>query len=126
MWATKISMWWPKRHSVSGDPDLTVTIEPRQGGRIYERSGDGAEHDWGRVTEWAPPRRLAYLWHIAWDPAEATQVEITFTPAGAEGTRVGIVHRGWERFGADAPAMRDRNRAGWSALIVPFSSACAS
>jgi len=65
VWANKTSFWWPHGHSVSGDPDLTVTIEPRPGGRIFERTPSGAEHDWGEVLVWEPPRRLAYLWHSA-------------------------------------------------------------
>src|SRR3954469_20124287 len=38
VWAQRTSLWWPHGHSVSGDPGLTVTIEPRAGGRIYERT----------------------------------------------------------------------------------------
>jgi hypothetical protein len=44
VWATRTSMWWPHGHSVSGDPGLTVTFEPRPGGRIYERTPAGEEH----------------------------------------------------------------------------------
>jgi uncharacterized protein YndB with AHSA1/START domain len=69
---------------VSGAPD-EVTIEPRPGGRIYERAPGGEEHDWGCVLAWEPPRRLAYTWHLRRDEADATEVEITFMPAD-EGT----------------------------------------
>jgi len=34
------------------------------GGRIYERAADGTEHEWGEVTVWQPPERLAYLWYL--------------------------------------------------------------
>jgi hypothetical protein len=34
VWANKTSLWWPHGHSVSAEPGLTVTIEPRPGGRI--------------------------------------------------------------------------------------------
>ena len=60
--------WWPKGHSASGDPDAVVTLEPRLGGRIFERTPDGAEIDWGEITAWDPPHRLGYLWHIGRDP----------------------------------------------------------
>lgn len=43
-------------------PGLVVTFESHPGGRIDERTPDGAEHDWGEVLAWEPPRRLAYLW----------------------------------------------------------------
>src|SRR3954469_19561455 len=101
VWAQRTSLWWPHGHSVSGEPGLTVTIEPRAGGRIYERTpagvaddwggggvlGAAAEHDWGEVLVWEPPHRLAYLWHLRFDRADATEVEITFAPAAA-GTAV--------------------------------------
>jgi uncharacterized protein YndB with AHSA1/START domain len=75
-WARRIGTWWPKGHSVSADPELTVVLEPRVGGRIYERTPDGTEHDWGEVLAWEPPHRLSYLWHIRLDRADATEVTI--------------------------------------------------
>jgi uncharacterized protein YndB with AHSA1/START domain len=118
-WAERTSLWWPPGHSVSGDPGLAVTFEPRPGGRIYERTPAGEEHDWGEVVAWEPPRRLAYLWHLRQDRADATRVEITFAPAPA-GTEVTIVHRGWEALGARGPDLRERNRHGWGGLLPHF------
>jgi hypothetical protein len=125
VWATRTSLWWPHGHSVSADPGLTVTFEPRPGGRIYERTADGAEHDWGEVLDWEPPWRLRYLWHLRFDRADATEVEIAFAP-GPAGTEVTIVHRGWERLGAGAPERRERNRRGWDGLIPHYARACAA
>lgn len=124
-WAERTSLWWPRGHSVSGDPDLTVTIEPRPGGRIFERTPAGAEHDWGEVLAWEPPRRLRYLWHLRFDRADATEVEISFA-AAPEGTAVTIVHRGWERLGAKGPDRRARNERGWAGLVPHFVEACAA
>ena len=122
LWAERTSLWWPKGHSVSADPDLTVIFEPRAGGRIYERTGEGVEHDWGEVLDWEPPHRLRYLWHLRFDRSDATEVEVTFTAAGAC-TEVAIVHSGWERLGAAAEERRERNRRGWSAVIEPYQRA---
>jgi uncharacterized protein YndB with AHSA1/START domain len=124
VWATRTSLWWLSGHSVSADPGLTVTFEPRPGGRIFERTPGGPEHDWGEVLDWEPPRRLRYLWHLRFDRADATEVEIVFAPA-AEGTEVTIVHRGWERLGAKGPERRERNRRGWDGLIPHYRQACA-
>jgi uncharacterized protein YndB with AHSA1/START domain len=124
VWATRASLWWPHGHSVSADPGLTVTFEPRRGGRIYERTPDGTEHDWGEVLDWEPPHRLRYLWHLRFDRADATEVEIGFAPT-ADGTAGTIVHRGWERLGAAGPERRERNRRGWDGLIPHYLRACA-
>jgi uncharacterized protein YndB with AHSA1/START domain len=124
VWAARASLWWPPGHSVSTDPGLTVTFEPRRGGRIYERTPDGTEHDWGEVLDWEPPHRLRYLWHLRFDRADATEVEIGFAPT-ADGTTVTIVHRGWERLGAKGPERRERNRRGWDGLIPHYLRACA-
>jgi uncharacterized protein YndB with AHSA1/START domain len=122
-WARDTAGWWPASHSVSTDPGLVVTLEPRVGGRIFERTPSGDEHDWGEVTVWEPPERLAYLWHLRQDRDDATQVEITFTGSERR-TTVRIVHSGWERLGAKGSDLRDRNRAGWDGLLPRFVAAC--
>jgi uncharacterized protein YndB with AHSA1/START domain len=122
VWTRRTSLWWPKGHSVTGDPGLEVVFEPRAGGRIVERTGAGDEHVWGEITGWDPPRRLAYRWHLRQDPADATDVEITFE-AAAGGTAVHIVHGGWERLGERAAGLRDRNRSGWDGLLPHFVEA---
>ncbi|HYM56722.1 MAG TPA: SRPBCC domain-containing protein [Solirubrobacteraceae bacterium] len=123
VWAIRTSLWWPRGHSVSGDPGLTVAFEPRSGGRVYERTSQGVEHEWGEVLAWEPPQRLAYLWHIAGDRSDATEVDISFTRQG-DATTVTIVHRGWQRLGSSGPALRERNMRGWAGLLPDFRRAC--
>jgi uncharacterized protein YndB with AHSA1/START domain len=123
IWTARTSLWWPTGHSVSADPDLEVTFEPWQGGRIFERTSAGVEHDWGEILDWEPPHRLRYLWHIRRDRSDATEVEISFA-AHDDGTVVTIVHRGWERLGAAGPQGGDRNRQGWAGLLPHFERAC--
>ena len=123
VWTSGIDSWWPRDHTVTGGPGLRVVLEPRIGGRIFEHTADGAEHDWGEVTLWEPPRRLAYRWHLGQPPGDATVVDIQFVPDGAGGTRVEIEHRGWERLGQRAEQLRDRNSAGWAGLLPHFHEA---
>lgn len=123
VWTTRLSAWWPKGHSASGDPDTVVTLEPREGGRIYERTPDGSEIEWGEITTWDPPHRLGYLWHITRDRTEATDVELTFVDVGDGTTRLDVVQSGWERLGAEGPAYREANTGGWNALMPNFVSA---
>jgi uncharacterized protein YndB with AHSA1/START domain len=125
VWTSRIAQWWPADHTVSTAPGLTVVLEGRPGGRIFERTPDGIEHDWGEVTVWEPPSRLAYLWHLRRDRAAATEVEIRFVDRGDATTRVEIEHRGWERLGADGESWRDRNFGGWSTLLPHYRAAIA-
>jgi uncharacterized protein YndB with AHSA1/START domain len=125
VWTARIAQWWPKDHTVSAEEDLTVVLEPRSGGRIFERRSSGIEHDWGQVTIWEPPTRLGYTWHLNRDRSDATEVEIRFVPRGETATIVEIEHRGWERLGADGEPWRDRNRGGWATLLPHFVAAVA-
>ena len=122
VWTARISAWWPADHTVSGEAGLDVVLEPVVGGRIFERTQSGVEHDWGEVTVWEPPRRLGYLWHLRRDRADATQVEITFTERDGA-TVVAIEHRGWDRLGALGPDWREANKGGWSTLLPHYIAA---
>jgi uncharacterized protein YndB with AHSA1/START domain len=119
VWTRDISAWWPRGHSVSKDPALTVAIEPFAGGRVFERTAAGVEHDWGEVLAWDPPRELTYLWHIAQDRDDATEVTVSFAADG-DGTQVTITQRGWERLGARGADLRGRNERGWQTLVPRY------
>ena len=123
VWTSKIARWWPADHSVSGENGLQVVLEGRPGGRIFERTSSGTEHEWGEVVVWDPPSRLAYLWHLRRDRADATEVEIRFIDKGDSTTRVEIEHRGWERLGAQGQSWRDANKDGWSTLLPHYVAA---
>jgi len=124
-WTDRIAEWWPTDHTVSAEADLTVVVEGRPGGRIFERRSSGVEHDWGAVTIWEPPSRLGYTWHLNRDRSDATDVEIRFVAKGEGTTRVEIEHRGWERLGADGERWRDRNHGGWATLLPHYVAATA-
>jgi uncharacterized protein YndB with AHSA1/START domain len=123
LWTARTSTWWPTSHTVSAQIGVEIIIEPGVGGRIYERTPEGDEHDWGQVTRWEPPNRIAYLWHLRQDRADATEVEITFAADERDGTEVSIEHRGWERLGAPAAERRQQNKRGWNTLLPRFQAA---
>jgi hypothetical protein len=122
LWTASIGTWWPPDHTVSGRP-AAIVMEDGVGGRIYERTADGTEHDWGEVTLWRPPGTLAYLWHLRRDRADATEVEVRFLAQGPAATRVEIEHRGWDRLGAGGSDWRERNQAGWRSLLPHYRAA---
>ena len=62
VWTSGIGTWWPPDHTVTGQADLEVVLQGGVGGRIYERTPDGVEHDWGEVTVWAGRRCCHTSW----------------------------------------------------------------
>lgn len=113
----EIGQWWPlATHSVGQAQARKVVIEPAIGGRVYEICANGAEHDWGRVLQWTPPQVFAMSWHPG-RAADTQQVlEVRFSAEGS-GTRVALVHRGWEILGAEAQARRDNYEGGWTRIL---------
>jgi uncharacterized protein YndB with AHSA1/START domain len=120
-----IDSWWPRAtHSVGEEKVAEVVFEPGVGGRLLERHADGAEHVWGRVTEWEPPERVAYTWYPGRGEDTAQTVVVTFRPDG-DGTRVDIDQRGWEVLGERAEetvASYDGDR-GWTAVLALYVEA---
>jgi uncharacterized protein YndB with AHSA1/START domain len=121
LWTERCASWWPRSHTVSGDP-RAITFEPHPGGRIIERGADGREHAWGEVLDWEPPGRLRYLWHPFFTRAEATEVEVSFHARG-ERTAVRLEQRGFERLGASGPPRRERTGQAWATITTAFAAA---
>jgi hypothetical protein len=125
--------WWPKDHSIlaSGSSHKQFVIEPRAGGRWFERGEDGSECDWGKVLAWEPPGRLLLGWQIngrfQYDPSALTEVEVHFIPDGPDATRVELEHRYFERYGESAQGLRDGVDApeGWTGVLARFAAAAA-
>lgn len=120
------SRWWLKTHTINPtkSPQKDVVIEPRAGGRWFERGEDGSECSWGQVLAWEPPSRLLLAWQInadfTYDPALITEVEVRFTPDGT-GTLVELEHRLLERMGERGIGMRDAFTRGWGLLLDSFT-----
>ena len=131
LFSARFGDWWPKdSHHISNVPAATGVLEPREGGRWYERADDGSECDWGYVREIDAPERLVLAWQLTpeWkfdpDPARATEVEVTFAAEG-DGTRVTLEHRGFEAHGDAGPGMRDSvaSEGGWPQLLELYRRA---
>ena len=120
--------WWPGNHIGTAEMAEAV-LEPRTGGRYYERGVDGSECEWGRVLAWEPPVRLVLAWQIdaSWhyDPGLLTEVEVRFTAEGPERTRVDLEHRGLDAYGAPGAAIRRSfdSPDGWLGLLDRFAAA---
>lgn len=132
VFTARFADWWPlATHHIGGAPAATAILEPRAGGRWFERAADGTECDWGRVLVWDPPGRVVLAWEInaAWkhEPGLGVEVDVRFVPAGPDTTRVELEHRGLERYGEQARQMRDRfdSDGGWTGILHAFARAAA-
>src|SRR3984957_14998719 len=68
----QMETWGPATHHIGEEPFETILVEPRVGGRWYERDVAGNLNDWGTVLAWDPPPRVTFSWHIG--PGEHQQV----------------------------------------------------
>jgi uncharacterized protein YndB with AHSA1/START domain len=114
----QMETWWPATHHIGKTPFEAIFIEPRVGGRWYERDAEGKLVDWGKVLAWDPPHRVTLSWHVGpghdspdWvcdpDIAKASEVEIRFTAAGPSTTLVELEHSKLERHGEGYEQLRE-------------------
>jgi uncharacterized protein YndB with AHSA1/START domain len=130
LFTDRMGEWWPHAGSHSLTEEYTtVHLEPRGGGRWYERTEDGRETDFGRVLDWDPPGRVLLAWMLnpQWTYSEDpySEVEVTFVPDGEGGTRVELVHRGFERYAEGGEEMRAAvgSDGGWTQLLELYAAA---
>jgi Activator of Hsp90 ATPase homolog 1-like protein len=128
VFTAQIETWWPMLSHHIGDADCAaVVIEPRVGGRWFERGADGVECVWGQVLVWEAPRRVVLVWQLSaqwrFDPAIHTEVDVRFTAVDARTTQVDLEHRGLEAYGSDAMAMHDAfsSPSGWNGMLEHYA-----
>jgi len=130
---TTMGAWWPVQPFSAGkDRVREITVEQRQGGRVYEIWDDGTEVDWGTLLAWQPPERFTMAW--TGTPA-LTEVEFVFAALGPALTRVTVEHRGWEAL-TDEQLAEDcalpggyssgRYSQGWATILAGLARAVAN
>ena len=128
VFTARIETWWPMASHHIGDADCAaVVIEPRSGGRWYERGVDGVECVWGQVLVWEPDRRVVLVWQLnaqfKFDPTLHTEVDVRFTAIDDRTTRVDLEHRFFSRHGAGGDSSRKAvdSEDGWGMLLELFA-----
>jgi len=133
VFTSRMTAWWPPTHSVSStkSPIAEVVVEPRAGGRWYERGEDGSECTWGHVITWSPPGRILLAWQLnaewQFDADLITEVEVLFQDQGQNSTLVRLEHRKLEAFGDAAESVRTAisSPGGWGKLLEAYANAVA-
>ena len=129
----KMGTWWPlAQYKIGKSTAVDAVLEPRVGGRWYERGEDGSTCDWGRVLVWEPTSRLVLTWDIdanwQFDPELNTEIEIRFIPEGDGRTRVDLEHRKLDRYGARREEMRRifDTEGDWGRILAMFAKIAAA
>ena len=108
--------WWPLAlYSITGAEASECAIEPWTGGRVFERTSSGEEHEWGSVLAWNPPQRLRLSWHPGRRDDCGQTVDVEFA-VEAQGTRVTITHTGWQAPGAAICSLPGDCAGMWSTI----------
>jgi uncharacterized protein YndB with AHSA1/START domain len=121
----RFASWWPKSHHIASAEMADAIIEPRIGGRWYEKGLDGSECDWGRVLAWEPPSRVVLSWHLNGqfkiDQNMQSEVDVRFFAEDESTTRVELEHR---ITATDAEAIRAAvdSPNGWSGLLAAYAA----
>jgi hypothetical protein len=119
----EIGSWWPlASKSVALEDAVDLTIEPRVGGRVYERARHGEEHLWGEVLDWEPPLGLTFSWHPGRAAETGQEVEVRFTTRG-ESTLVELEHRGWEQLVGPGGQIPEHFESGWDEALARYVEA---
>lgn len=126
LFTSRMSAWWPLgKNSVSageGETAKSLDLEPKVNGELVEIGHDGTRHVWGHVQVWEPGRSVAMSWHPGQSPENPTRVQVDFQPDG-DGTRVTLVHSGWEALGEEGPKARGSYNEGWNGVLAAYSAA---
>ena len=128
--------WWPGHHIGTAEMAEAV-LEPRAGGRYYERGMDGSECEWGKVLACDPPRRIVVAWQITtkadewvYDPdlSHASEFEVNFREQPDGQTRVELEHRNIERHGPGAAGIQQgvAGPGGWPGILDSYAKIAAA
>ena len=130
----QMESWWPPTHHIGDIPFVAIFVEPRLGGRWYERNAQGQECEWGRVLAWDPPHMVRLSWHAGpghdspdWvmdpDISKASEVEIRFHAEGPHATLVELEHSKIERHHGATVELRDKfdQPGAWIAILESFA-----
>jgi uncharacterized protein YndB with AHSA1/START domain len=117
----EIGAWWPLQTKSVGQAECEeLVIEPRVGGRVYERVRGGDEHEWGEILEWEPGSRVVFTWHPGRGQETRQEVAVTFVAEGP-GTRVDVEQYGWDCLVKTADEVPDHYSSGWEEILERYA-----
>lgn len=127
----ELGNWWPPLYTFAGEEGWdTAVIEPETGGRWFERNQAGEETAWGTVLTWDPPHHLILTWRVSPErtqepPERASRVDVRFTAAGPNSSRVELIHDGFAQHGDGAQTLQQgmASPEGWTKILTAYAAA---
>ena len=109
--------WWKmETHSLAKG---VIAVDWRVGGLAVETAA-GERFEWADVLEYDPPTAFRLRWRV--NPEKPpTELKVAFFTDG-DGTRVELIHAGWESFAAAADEELQGYTSGWDAVLGRYVS----
>ncbi len=102
-----VNSWWKQgaRYRFVAPYRGAMKFLPGVGGKLVHVHAESKEEFVvGEVSVWEPGSRLVFGWRLPnFEPSQLTEVEVTFESCSV-GTRITVIHRGWDQLAADHPA----------------------
>ncbi|MDF2939626.1 MAG: ATPase [Gammaproteobacteria bacterium] len=122
------SKWWPKEYSWGRDCLEFIGIEPKAGGRCFERGPHGFECQFGRVLTYNPPEEISFTWQINDkgqpdpNPKNASIIKVKFIAIEPTHTKLILNHHSIENHGENAKKYCEELNSdyGWSFILKNF------
>lgn len=129
----RLGTWWPRDLTWAGANLVEIGVEPKMGGRAFERAAGGTVQVWGTVLSVLRPEHIVIAWQIKMDrspepsPATASRIDVRLVALDPETTEVVIVHRDFPRHGEGWEAYRAAmgGKDGWPRLIGLYAKSLA-
>ncbi len=117
LFTARMGGWWPtdthsRAQSKLGEKVVSVTVEPRVGGRVFETLQDGRTLDWAEVLAFEPGKLFEMSWRLGREQTQWSIVAVAFDALGPSRCRVTLTHSGWENT-AEGAKTRESYNNGW-------------
>lgn len=127
----KLTNWWPKEYTWSGQLLESINIDSKEDGKCYEIGPHNFKLDWGRIKEIKIPDKIVFTWQISPirvpepNPSKVSEIEIKFISEEVS-TKLQFVHRGFSNHGNGWENYLEalKSEQGWPYILNRYKKYC--